>query len=308
MTLGGHRIMLDSAPWPGGLITLRAGTTRACVAPGVGANCVAFDVGGQAVLEPVPSPDNALAGPAAAGCPVLFPFPGRLVGGRYRLDGHDYDLPLNAPDGLAHSHGFASRHPWLVRRQDETSCECLLTGAALTPEEARAYPWPFTITLTWRVRPGVLRAAVRVENPGSAALPFGFGLHPYLVAQETTAIRVPARQEWPNSGGVCTGPPRPTRDTWAWSALSPGASILLTDLPQAIVTATVGPVAIRFPGEQLGEVVLYRPPRRAAVCVEPWTSVSGAAATTTPGAPHGLVMLPPDAAWQTWVELGTSRE
>jgi galactose mutarotase-like enzyme len=53
--------------------------------------------------------------------------------------------------------------------------------------------------------------------------------------------------------------------------------------------------------------VVYRPPERASVCVEPWTSVAGAANQLEPGAPHGLVRLPPGARWDAWVEIGGRR-
>ena len=93
----------------------------------------------------------------------------------------------------------------------------------------------------------------------------------------------------------------------AWAALEPGASLLLTGLPPGDVEATAGETAVRFPGDRFGEVVVYRPPERASVCVEPWTSVAGAANQLEPGAPHGLVRLPPGARWDAWVEIGGRR-
>ena len=285
------------------LITLSAGDTRALVAPGIGANCVAFESDGRPIIEPVPSLDELRAAPSRGGCPILFPFPGRVAGGRYRFDGRDYQLPLNAPAEATHLHGFAPRARWRVASQDAATCVCVVDHSLLTEADARGYPWPFALAVRWSVAPGRLRADVRVENPGSGDLPFGFGLHPYLVAAPDAVVQVPASEQWPIAGNVMAGPPGPTTGSWPWASLEPGASLLLTGLPTGTVEATVGDCAVRFPGDRFGEVVVYRPPDRAAVCVEPWTSVAGAANLLEPGAPHGLLRLPPGAAWQAWVEI-----
>lgn len=175
-------------------IALRAGDTEATIAPDAGANCLALRVGERDVIERVPTPDAALAEPTHWGCPILFPFPGQLVGGRYRVAGQEYHLPLNSPDGHKHSHGFAPRRPWRVAHRDAASCVCVFDRAGLAPEEAAAYRWPFRLTVRWSVQPGLLRADVRVENPGDEALPFGFGCTPTWPSRKTPscACRRPA--------------------------------------------------------------------------------------------------------------------
>ena len=91
---------------------------------------------------------------------------------------------------------------------------------------------------------------------------------------------------------------------WRWDELEPGASLLLTDLPPGTVEATAGDTVVRFPGDRFGEVVVYRPPAgRAAVCLEPWTSVASAANLLAPGTPHGLLRLAAGAAWEAWAEI-----
>ncbi len=284
-----------------GGIALRAGDTSAVIDPAGGANCLAFRSGARDLIEPAPVLDAARANPTRWGCPLLFPFPGRIAGGRYGVAGRAYRLPLTAPAGRVHLHGFAPRRGWRVRDRGADSCACALDHELLAPEEARAYPWPFALIVRWSVRPGLLRADVTVANPGNDPLPFGFGLHPYLAVAEDAIVRVPATQAWPHREGIPTGPPAPAAGPWPWAALEPGASLLLTGLPQAAIEATAGDIALRFPGDRLGEVVLYRPAGRAAVCIEPWTSVSGAA-SLAPGAPHGLVSLPAGATWDAWVE------
>jgi aldose 1-epimerase len=298
---------MDASLASGDLIALADGDTRAVIAPGLGANCLALERGGRPVLEPVSALETLVANPGAGGCPVLFPFPGRVAGGRYRFDGRDYQLPVTQPDEGTHLHGFALRHPWRVVARDAAACTLAFDQSLLSPEEARGYPWPFAVTLRWRVGPGLLRADVRVENTGRGDLPFGFGLHPYLAVAPDAVVRVPTAELFPIAAGMRAGAVEPAAGPWPWAALQPGASLLLTGLPPGEVEATAGETAVRFPGDRFGEVVVYRPPERASVCVEPWTSVAGAANQLAPGAPHGLVRLPPGARWDAWVEIGGRR-
>lgn len=283
------------------------GDARALVSPGVGANCVAFAVAGRDVLERPASADQLLEGPARAGCPILFPFPGRLPGGRYRFDGREFVLPRNLPEVDAHAHGFTPRRPWRLVARTPATCTCVFDEACLTAEERAGYPWMFRLRVRWGVKaPGVLRADVRLENRDQVPLPFGFGLHPYLLVRPDAAVDVPATAAWPHAGGVPFGPPAPITGPWAWADLVPGASVLLTGLPDGTLDATAGHVMVRFPADRFREVVLHRPSARTSVCVEPWTSVSAAGRLLDAGRPGGLVRLPAGATWDAWAEIQLS--
>lgn len=295
---------MSPVTWPGGLVSLQAGDSRALVAPGVGANCTAFTVAGREILERPQSADELLRTPARAGCPILFPFPGRLPEGRYRFEGREFVLPLNAPGGGAHAHGFTPRRPWRLVERTATTCTCAFDERCLTAEERAGYPWAFLLEVCWGVRAeGVLRADVRLENRSPVPLPFGVGLHPYLLVPPDGSVDLPATAAWPHVGGVPSGSPRAVAGPWTWAGLEPGVSILLTGLPRGIVEATAGNAVLRFPSDRFGEVVLYRPPNRASVCVEPWTSVSGAGWLLDAGNPSGLVSLPAGATWVAWAEI-----
>jgi aldose 1-epimerase len=279
------------------LIALRAGDSEAAVVPSVGANCCSFRVGGRELIEGPPSLEALVARPVGYGCPILFPFPGQLEAGPRRLLGREVLIAANSPSGR-HGHGFASGRPWRVVERGADWCACQLEGGG-----GDEYPWRFRLTARWRVSPGLLGVGVVLENLDDGEMPFGLGLHPYLPVAADALVEVPAAGAWPHAGGVPSGPPGPARGPWRWSELGAGSSTLLTDLPAAEVEAQVGEVGLRWPGDRFGEVVLYRPPERASVCVEPWTSVSGAAARIEPGERSGLVRLAPGAAWRAWMEI-----
>lgn len=280
------------------LITLRAGGAEAVVSPAHGANCLSFRVGGRELLEAPPSLDDLVARPNGYGCPILFPFPGQLEAGEIELLGRRVRLDANGPTGR-HGHGFASRRPWRLLDRSEDACGCRLEGGG-----GDDYPWRFRLTARWRVTPEMLSLGLIVENLDESEMPFGIGLHPYLRAGENDRVELPAAATWPHEGGIPSGPPAPTSGPWLVGDLTPGTSTLVTDLPTGDVEARVGATRLRWPGDRLGEVVLYRPPDRPSVCVEPWTSVSNAAAQVAPGARHGLVTLAPHAAWTAWLEIG----
>jgi galactose mutarotase-like enzyme len=144
---------------------------------------------------------------------------------------------------------------------------------------------------------------VVVENLDHVDMPFGLGLHPYTAIAPDALLEIPAHASWPHEGGIPTGTPTPVAGPWRWRELAEGASTLLTDLPLEDLEARAGAVSLRWPGDRFGEVTLYRPPGRPSVCVEPWTSVSNAAAQIAPGATHGLVVIPPMQPWRAWLEI-----
>jgi aldose 1-epimerase len=279
-------------------VRLTAGDAEAVVAPAFGANCLSARVGGRELLEPPPSLDALAAAPVGFGCPILFPFPGQLEPGTLNLLDRDVRIEPNSPTGR-HGHGFASRRPWRILDRGADWVTCQLEGRG-----DDFYPWWFRLTARWRLTHKAVAVGLTVENLDTADMPFGLGLHPYLPVAPDALVTVPTAAEWPHESGIPSGPRSPKQGPWPWSGLPEAGSLLLTDLPDDDVEARVGDVAVRWPAQRFGEVVLYRPPGRASVCVEPWTSVSNAAAQIEPGAQHGLVRLPPTATWRAWLEIG----
>jgi aldose 1-epimerase len=280
------------------VISLRAGDTEATIVPSVGANCSSFRVAGTDLFEAPPSLAALVARPTAYGCPILFPFPGQLEPATLRLLGRDVLVTANSPSGR-HGHGFASARPWLVVERGSDWCVCQLEGGG-----GDEYPWRYRLTARWHVSPGLLGVGLVVENLDDAEMPFGLGLHPYLPVAADATVEVPSTGQWPHDGGIPTGPPSVGHGPWRWSELEAASSTLLTGLPAGDVDARAGEVRLRWPGDRFGEVVLYRPtPDRQSVCIEPWTSVSSAAAQLEPGAPAGLARLAPHATWRAWMDV-----
>jgi aldose 1-epimerase len=74
------------------------------------------------------------------------------------------------------------------------------------------YPFSLRVSVDYRLSAGGLVATLQATNTGSAAAPFGAGLHPYLspgaAAVDDLVLEVPARTRVPlDERGLPTGPP-----------------------------------------------------------------------------------------------------
>lgn len=98
--------------------------------------------------------------------PLLFPIVGALNGGRYRVDGRDYDLP---------KHGFARTSRFELVESDGARVLFRLTESEAT---LAAYPFRFVLEMEFALAGAALSMVATVRNPGSAPLPFSFGFHP----------------------------------------------------------------------------------------------------------------------------------
>lgn len=102
--------------------------------------------------------------------PILFPFVGKVAGGRYRIGGREYEMKTQ--------HGFARDRVF----------DCVAASGdrvthRLTADDATRAIYPFEFRLTVRHslsadRPGRLRVAWTVENAGGEGMYWSIGGHP----------------------------------------------------------------------------------------------------------------------------------
>ena len=98
--------------------------------------------------------------------PILFPIVGALRGGRYRLDGREYEMG---------KHGFARRSEFAVVEQGPAAARFRLSDS---PETLAQYPFRFTLDLAFALSGWTLELTARVANHDTRAMPFSFGFHP----------------------------------------------------------------------------------------------------------------------------------
>ncbi len=100
--------------------------------------------------------------------PILFPVIGLLNGGHYHYDGRTYAMP---------KHGFARGSEFAVTEQSETAVTMQLTASDAT---RAAYPFDFTLDLTFRLDGAILQISGAIANEGGKPMPASFGFHPAL--------------------------------------------------------------------------------------------------------------------------------
>lgn len=278
------------------------------------------------------APAAKVLSPFRFGIPVLFPFPNRICHGVYHWSGREYRLPINDPQQRHAIHGFVADRPWetlAVLPQGEPTG---VTGRFRLAREAgdrRAF-WPadFTLTLTWQLREppeppprAELSAQVIVASEDTVPLPFGMGFHPYFAvpADDAQVLILSAQRpgaelrrwelhdlipsgrllplrpsDWRLVDDTLTDPLPPWDDAFRIFAADTGEPtvVLLRDCKRRF--------AIRIEAEPVfRDLVLFVPPHRQAVCVEPYTCVTDAIHLHAQGIASGLRVLQPGERWQT---------
>ena len=166
---------------------LELGDQRAVVVE-LGAGLRSYSVAGVDVLQGY----SVGAVPDGSRGEVLLPFPNRIDGGRYELDGVEHQLPLTEPERANAIHGLTRFMNWRGSRD----------GAAHVVMELVLRPsigYPFTLSLAqeYSLSPLGLTVRTSARNVGEGRAPFAAGYHPYLEVGtglvDAALLTIPAR-------------------------------------------------------------------------------------------------------------------
>jgi aldose 1-epimerase len=199
----------DMVPLTGTQYEISAGDYRATVTE-LGAGLRALHHLGQPVIGEY-SPD--VLPPGASG-QLLAPWPNRVDGGRYTVDGTCHQLDLSEPSNLNAIHGLTRWASWEVAAR---SSETILLRHILLGRQG--YPFCLDIEAEYRLTAdGGLRASVTARNAGSTPAPYGTGSHPYLIAGTPTIdeceLTLPGKLWLPaDERGIPSGPARDVTGT-----------------------------------------------------------------------------------------------
>jgi len=312
-------------------ITDPAGSATARIAVDRGFNCYSYQVDDRELLDAETGFAAGAGRPSGHGIPILFPFPNRIRNGRFAWNDRIYGLPEGAApdDGNGNAiHGFCLDRPWRVISQDNAS----VTGEFHLSRDAvdRRQLWPTDarITVRYSLDRARLLAEFTIDNPDGQDMPFGFGTHPYFRlplgpdgAAAECLIRVPAHQQWELDACLPTGrllPVDPSCDLrtggrfgnmqldHVLTSIGDEHAEPLETLEMSIDDPAAGQRLVqRCDGRLFREVVVYTPPGRDAVCLEPYTCVTDAINLDLTGADSGWQVLPAEETWETRIELFT---
>jgi aldose 1-epimerase len=121
--------------------------------------------------------------PGGAG-QLLCPWPNRVDGGHYTIDGVHYQLDLSEPANENAIHGLTRWLSWVPgpgsAAEDEITLRHVLLGH-------QGYPFCLEFDASYRLDADRgLEVSISARNIGSLAAPYGTGSHPYLSAGAAT--------------------------------------------------------------------------------------------------------------------------
>ena len=204
--------------------------------------------------------------------PILFPFVGKVTGGKYRVGGREYPMPTQ--------HGFARDRVFACVDEGPASLTHRLESDDWTRER---YPFDFRLDVTHRLSGRRLDIEWTIENTGAGEMRFFIGGHPGFlppegVRKEDCRIVFPGRDSLDYLQANPAGFVLPERKTLA---LQNGGHPYQADIPDTWIfeDGQVKSVGIAAPDgrpfvmmncEQFPMLAVWANPKGPFICLEPW--------------------------------------
>ncbi len=278
------------------------------VMPSNGAVISSLILDNKSVIKfPLHEGDSSKGYPSA----LLFPFANRVRDGKYTFENTEYQLERNEL-GRGHAlHGFVNTMPFQVvsQRRNGVTLRCTYSG------DRAGYPFPFELEITYSlVRKNTFRLMYQVVNTGQSFMPCVFGWHPYFVLQDSKvgdmSLSLPVHHTYelddsviPFTTNEAASPEINEATTFSlknaildnvYKIMTSGkeASIILsTDKLKMTVTQQIGNGLLNF-------FVLYTPPARNSIAIEPQTASINAFNNE-----DGLIILEPNKLMKGQIEV-----
>ncbi|MAT16162.1 MAG: aldose epimerase [Planctomyces sp.] len=299
----------------------------ASISVAYGFNCYRFIgvVEGKRVDVIDAAPDFPETGerPSGNGIPILFPYPNRISNGKYSWDGKDYHLP---PELVSYNkdnaiHGFCLDRPWRLIDSGTDYAVGQFQLSVDAPERLELWPADFIIEVRYSIGEAVLLMETMVYNCDEKPLPWGFGTHPYFKlplgadsSPENCLVILDAARQWELNDCLPTGqqydvpPDKDLRDGVYFPELKlDDVYTALADSDQrecGIMDEKAGLQVVQRYGSMFREVVMFTPPGRDAICLEPYTCVTDAINLQQQGIDAGLQVLAPNQEYRFRIGIG----
>jgi galactose mutarotase-like enzyme len=233
-------------------LEIRSDDATAIVVPERGGMIVRWVVDGRDVLyldrSTLEDPTKNVRG----GVPLLFPSPGKLESDAWA-------------HGTLKQHGFARNLAWTIVGRAESEVTLRLESSEAT---RIAYPFAFSIDVRYALARRTLTIEARVVCRGPTAMPFGFGTHPYFALDAPGAFTItsPATRAFDNVA----------RREVAFDAreLVLGEreiDLHLVDHAASSIDFATDHARVVLDAPEHRRWVIWSPPGKPFVCVEPWT-------------------------------------
>jgi len=296
---------LDPTP-----VRLALGDAHLDLAPGFGGTILAWwsERDGRRIdwLRPTTSTPS-LAGDTA--CFPLVPFSNRVRDGRFSFRGRTVDLPRVERYGAHFRHGFGCLRRWDIVERDARS------AVIAHREDGALWPFPYEARQAFALSERDLSIRFSVTNTGRAAMPAGFGLHPYFPRTPRARIVAGVAGQWESDAEVMPvrlmTPPPAGQDPGR--GIEPAATAL-----DNVYTGWSRDARIEWPDRgarltmtaeaPLDVLIVFTPPGKDFFCVEPVSNITDAFNLAAAGRDDtGMIVLEPGATVAATVTLRAER-
>lgn len=285
-------------------IRLQDGDLELELVPGIGGSVSAFRWRGNDVFRPMSEKDKRAGNVLGASSFPMVPYANRIPHNRFSFAGRNYDVAANNPPERFNVHGDGWHRPW--QAVGVTTTEATLV---LEPDGASG-PYTYRASQRFALAGGVLEVAMKVENLGQHAMPFGFGLHPWFARKAGMTLQFTASQFYLEEPDGVSGDAVSVPHELDFSARR--------ELPAGWRNNNYGGwdgvATLRSPDEgweletsasdAFSHLMFYADPANTVFCVEPQTNVSGA--FNRQGrltGDDGVIVLAPGQGTEGWVRF-----
>jgi aldose 1-epimerase len=256
-------------------LTLRAGKAYAQVLPSLGGALACFDWAGAPVLRPL-MPGQTQVRQSA--CFPLVPFSNRVSRGSFRFAGQTVLLPTNADHSPHPIHGVGWQSCWNVVATSASQASLVLDYCP--QETSPAWPFAFRAEQTVRLFAQGMELELAIENRDQRMQPVGLGWHPYFPRGAGMRLTAAVVGMWQADAERL-----PLRQALLQDPLPTGVEVAKLDYDHCFFGFS-GTARIEWPERglavtlradpALAHLVLYTPPDRPFIAVEPVSHMNDA--------------------------------
>lgn len=276
-----------------GCITLVNSNLRLDVAPALGGGITRFDWRHDGALVPIFRPcvePCSDTDPNQLACYPLLPYSNRIGNGHFEFSGRAIDVPRNRDDEPLPLHGDGWLGAWEVEEEESARVR-------LTLDRREGEPYSYRAAQTYLLDGATLVVTLDVENTGRDALPFGLGLHPFLMREADTELSAAAGGLWLCGDDWLPVRHVPAPPAWQFGVAYPMPSTLVNNA----FTGWSGRTSVMWPNRRLSLTisantdyyVLYAPPGEDYFCFEPVDHPINAVNLPGGGEANGMTVLEP---------------
>jgi aldose 1-epimerase len=293
-----------------------ARNTEVSIVPSIGNTAFEMKVNGKNLLW-FPFPDLAAwkEKPVPGAIPFLGPWGGRLDEDAFWANGRKYILNatlgnLRRDQNNYPIHGTLYFSPSWELVKVEADARSARSVSRLEywrhPDLMAQFP---TLTMTHRLSGGVLEVELEIENHSTMPMPVSVGFHPFFRLHDSPraewSVHLPARRKV-----VLNDLLLPTGE-FADVPYADPQPLSTVKLDDALIDLERGPdgravcwvrgkrekISVSF-GPKYPVAVVFMPPDKEAVCLEPMTAIGNALNAARKGWYKGLESIPPGGKWK----------